>query len=79
MASVNIPFSLSIYKKEAIEEAMYAYASYASFSVQEEKSTIVIEIQPLHESHASQIIDSFCNHVLFETIVLHRKEKGGDL
>ena len=79
MAKINIPFSLSIYKKEAIEEAMYAYASYARFSVQEEEFTMIIEIQPLHESHAAQIIDSFCNHVLFETIVLHRKERGGDL
>ena len=79
MAKEMRSFSLSIYKKEAIEEAMHAYASYARFSVQEESYALLVEIEPLYEQHAIQIIDSFCNHVLFETIVIHRKEQGGSL
>ena len=79
MAKEKLSFSLSIYKKEAIEEAMYAYASHARFSITEEPYALFVEIDPLYEEHATQIIDSFCNHVLFESIVLHRKEKGGSL
>ena len=79
MAKTSLSFSLSIYKKEAIEEAMHAYGAYARFSLQEEPYAIAIDIEPLHEDLATKIIDSFCNHVLFETIILHRKEKGGTL
>ena len=79
MAKKNLSFSLSIYKKEAIEEAMCAYGSHARFSVQEEPYALLIEIDPLYEEHATQIIDAFCNHVLFESIVLHRKEQGESL
>ena len=79
MAKTNLSFSLSIYKKEAIEEAMNAYGAYARFSVQEEEHTMMVELEPLHEAYATQIIDAFCNHVLFETIVLHRKDQGGTL
>ena len=77
MAKKTLSFSLSIYKKDAIEEAMRAYGSHARFSVEEQQHALIIEIIPLFPAHAEQIIDSFCNHALFETIVQHRKEQGG--
>ena len=77
--SKEIPFSLSIYRLAAIVSAMQLYAGHAEFSYTESEHDICVRIQPKNEAHAQLIIDSFCNHVLFETIVAYRAEKGGEL
>ena len=75
--SKEVTFSLSIYRLPAIVSAMQLYAGHADFSYTESENDICVQVSPKNESHAQLIIDSFCNHVLFESIVAYRSEQGG--
>ena len=75
----EISFSKSIYYFSAIKAAMEAYEAYASFEYVEHEYDVQLSIVPKQPQHAQLIMDAFCNHVLFESIVAHRNEKGGDL
>ena len=75
--SKDLTFSLSIYKLPAIVSAMQLYAGHAEFSYTESENDICVKVSPKNETHAQFVIDSFCNHVLFESIVMYRSEQGG--
>ena len=69
----KIKFSRSLYMLDAVQSAVDAYSQLASFSVDGQANEIVVEVENINPKFASVLLDSFCNHVLFETIVRHRK------
>ena len=73
----DLSFSKSIYHFSAIMAAIQVYDAYAHFEYIDREHEVQLTIAPKQEQHAQLIIDSFCNHVLFESIVAHRQEKGG--
>ena len=74
----KIRFSTSLYRRDAIDAAVNAYQQLASFSVGSENGgEVIVVIDKIHPNFASMLIDSFCNHVLFETIVRYRQEQEG--
>ena len=75
----TLSFSKSVYYFSAILAAIQAYDAYASFEYVEHEHEVQLSVVPKQLQHAQLIIDSFCNHVLFESIVAHRNEKGGIL
>ena len=77
--SKQVYFSSSLYQKEAVHNTIDIYAELASFSVDEQQDGILVTIEDIHSSYTTTLIDHFCNHVLNETIILHRKQKGGAL
>ena len=77
--ATEISFSKSIYEHSAILSAIQAYEAYAKFDYTEHEYDVKLTIEPKQKQHAQLIIDSFCNHVLFESINVHRNEKGGTL
>ena len=79
MAKQTRVFSLSIYKKEALLEAKEAYKNFATFSLVQREDEIQVEIEVEQEEQIALIVDSFCNHVLFQSIVGYRQENGGEL
>ena len=82
--STRLEFSTSLYRLDAIQSAIAAFEACAQFSVmpaatEEEQNFIQIVISDIHPSLEDVLVDTFCNHVLFETIVLERREQGGML
>ncbi len=76
----KICFSESLYRREAVENSIKTYQQLADFSLSVEGKGFVVFVENMHpELDASEIIDSFCNYVLNETIILSRKEKGGEV
>ena len=74
----SISFSLSIYREDAVQAAVLAYTSLADFTVVSNSSDVIVEVANINPSFESVLLDAFCNHVLFETIVRHRNEFGGE-
>ena len=71
-------FSTSLYRRDAIDAAVSAYHQLADFSISSEnEGEVIVEIDKIHPNFAAVLVDSFCNHVLFETIVRYRKEQEG--
>ena len=82
--SIRLEFSTSLYRLDAIQSAITAFEACAQFSVlaaatEEEQNFIQILISEIHPSLEDVLVDTFCNHVLFETIVQERREQGGML
>ena len=74
----KITFSTSLYRRDAIDAAVDAYQELASFSVgSENEGEVVVEIDKINPNFVAMLVDSFCNHVLFETIVRYRQEREG--
>ena len=74
MAEVN--FSRSIYSVEAIKKGIDDYQDLAKFSLEERTNEAVVTIEDIHPSFGEILIDSFCNHVLNETIINRRNQEG---
>ena len=74
----QIVFSRSLYLPEAIEAtaAKYEQVATASVTTNEYEVQVLIEADP---GYGEELYDSFCNHALFETIVLSRRMLGGTL
>ena len=80
MADQTLTFSRSLYRIDGIEAAAAAYAELARITVTPGESEIVVDFaEPHPELPAEQLVDSFCNHALFETVRLHRADVGGAL
>ena len=78
----KIVFSRSIYLPDAVQRATQAYGSLAQFVVQTADHEIVVQISEVHphfQERLEELLDAFCNHALFETIVQDRQENGGTL
>jgi hypothetical protein len=74
----RIVFSRSLYLPEAIEAtaARFDQVATASISTNEYEVEVLIEADP---GYGEELYDSFCNHALFETIVMSRRLLGGTL
>ncbi len=80
---MKVVFSHSLYAPKAIEAAVQAYEGLAEFSISvsgpDLGSQTEVVISNIHQELKDDLVDAFCNHVLFETIVLHRSSEGGSL
>jgi hypothetical protein len=74
-----ICFSESLYRREAIEKSIETYQQLAEFSLSVGEEGVVISVENIHPELEGELVDSFCNYVLNESIILSRKEKGGDV
>jgi hypothetical protein len=72
-------FSLSLYRADAVQAAVDAYSSFAEFEVEERDSSISVRLSGIPAGSEDELVGSFCNHVLFETILRERAESGGRL
>ena len=79
MRSEPSRFSLSLYRQDALEIAMTAYAAVAQFRTERQGQDVLVYMETEHVEHYQQIHDAFCSHVLFETIVKHRESVGAKL
>ena len=70
-----IRFSRSLYAPEAVEAAVAAYSDFATIELATGSDDIVARVTEIDEEEAEEILDAFCNHVLFETIV---RARGAD-
>lgn len=75
----SLSFSRSIYRLDAIEAAVGAYAELAEISVEAGESEVVVTFTSPHPAVADELTDAFGNHVLFETVRRHREAIGGSL
>ena len=72
-------FSSSLYRTEAIERTVAAYSSLAVFEIETQEDGVNVSISQMVPELREQLVDAFCNHVLNETIIVIRKERGGEL
>ena len=72
-------FSLSLYREDAVHAAAQAYAGLASFEIEVVDSSIAVRLSGIRPGHEEELVGSFCNHVLFETILRERADRGGVL
>jgi hypothetical protein len=72
--AMELSFSRSLYTPEAVRDAVAAYQELARFELLEggdEMRVMVSEPDP----EVSDLLDEFCNHVLFETVKHFRAAK----
>ena len=80
MADQTLTFSRSLYRLDGIEAAAVAYAELATITVTDGEDEIVVAFAAPHpDLPADQLLDSFSNHALFETIRRYRDAVGGTL
>jgi hypothetical protein len=65
----RITLSRSLYAPEAVEAAVVAYGELAKFDVTVGGTDIDIEVSDIDPDVGDVLVDEFCNHALFETIV----------
>ena len=65
----RITFDRSLYSPEAVEAAAAAYAGYAEIALEHTGDAIVAVVGAVTGGDRGTIENSFCNHVLQETIV----------
>lgn len=71
MAEV-VSFSKSLYALEGVEAAARAYSDLARIVVEDGETEVRVTVSDPHPDFADQVLDAFCNHALFETIVRTR-------
>lgn len=64
-------FARSLYARDAVDRAAAAYAGLMNTKVVEEGDDLVVRVD---EETTSEVLDSFANHVLFETVRLRQRE-----
>ena len=72
--SESVSFSRSVYRVEAVRNAIAAYEGLATFTVAEESDDVHVTIAEPDPDVADVIKDEFSNHVLFGTVVAIRNE-----
>jgi hypothetical protein len=75
----EVCFSMSLYNIDAIKKGIEAYQELASFSIDERANEAIVKINNIHSSLTSVLVDSFCNHVLNDSIILNRNKDGSEL
>ena len=68
----RIEFPRSIYSLQAVEAAVEAYSKLASFEVSVLDDDIEVKVSKPAPKVADVLVDEFCNHVLYETVVRSR-------
>lgn len=77
--SRQIRFERSLYRPEAVQAAVVAYADFARIEVLPAGDATEVTILPSEDYDAELVIGGFCNHVLYETIASQRADAvGGD-
>ena len=71
----QIGFNASLYSREGLESAVSAYSELAEIELQEDKGDILAIFHRADPDFGEELFDSFCNHALFETIVLRRASR----
>ncbi|HHO49593.1 MAG TPA: hypothetical protein ENK18_01690 [Deltaproteobacteria bacterium] len=68
----HISFDRSLYAPAAIESAVAAYHHLATFAVIVGDDHTEVQISEIDARVSDVLIDAFCNHALYETVVLGR-------
>ncbi len=69
----TVVFSARLYELEAIRSCAERFAGHARIAVAEEGGGFRVT---LAAADGDDLLDSFCNHVLFETIRLRRRREA---
>ena len=77
MAAESLIFDRSLYLVEAVQAAADAYSGHARIELTNEPQQTMVSIAVENAAYKEIIIDAFCNHVLFETVVRSRETLGG--
>ena len=72
----RISFDRSLYLPEAVEAAAAAYADYAKIELTSSTEAVVANLSEIVEHDPRVVANSFCNHVLHETISRRRLEEN---
>jgi len=70
---VTIRFPRSLYRREALDAAVAAYAGLLAAEVSTSDDAFTATIRAA-EGAPADVADAFANHALFETIVRERQE-----
>lgn len=60
----NLRFNNQIYKKEAIQKAIFAYSPLAKFKIKDDKDYIKVRVDPIGPKFKRILADEFANYVL---------------
>lgn len=77
MSSSTLAFHRSLYLPEAVNAAAAAYGSHANIQVTDSPTDVIVELSGYDARYGETIVDAFCNHVLFESVVRTRETLGG--
>ncbi len=66
----SLTFHRSLYAPPAVRVAAAAFASLATIEVLERENETFVTLSGIDPDVASELLDAFANHVLFETIRL---------
>jgi hypothetical protein len=72
--AVELSFSRSLYTPEAVREAVVAYQELARFELLEGGDYMRVVVSD-PDPEVNDLLDEFCNHVLFETVKQFRAAK----
>jgi hypothetical protein len=64
----SVSFHRSLYAPEAVEAAAKAYAALATITLEVHDHEVLARIENVDE-RVPDVVDAFCNHALFESIV----------
>ena len=70
----ELSFSRSLYTPEAVRDAVAAYQELARFEVLEGGDDVQVRVSD-PDPEVNDLLDEFCNHVLFETVKQFRSVK----
>jgi hypothetical protein len=70
----ELAFSRSLYTPEAVRDAVAAYQELARFEVLEGGDDVQVRVSD-PDPEVNDLLDEFCNHVLFETVKQFRAVK----
>ena len=74
--SERIVFSRTLYTAEAVKTAASAYAALTKVEVEVSDTEVVAEFE---NAPTGELVDAFCNHALYETVVQRRRQIGEGL
>jgi len=72
--AIELSFSRSLYTPEAVRDAVAAYQALARFEVIEGGDDMQVRVSE-PDPEVNDLLDEFCNHVLFETVQQFRATK----
>ena len=75
-AGVLIRFDLSLYRREAVEEAVAAFAPFATLTLRAAADAVEVDVSDIAEAHTEVLEHELCNFALFQTAVLARGVGG---
>lgn len=75
----TVVFSPRLYELEAVRLSAERFAADATIRIVEEDAGIRVSFSQQDDEIADDLVDSFCNHALFETVRRRRaREREGD-